>query len=161
MTGGISPKTCWASYKYEIRFWYTVASCWIFFVNNSTVYSLSGSQLSSWSNECKVSSPQRFVGTPCLMTAKTIYKFLFICPSFRIPFLFIKYHYIMANYRWQKVVESQQASSNTHKQTHFSCVTVLVSECCVLYQVSHINMLTDRTASILIQKCFLDTATHF
>ena len=33
MMGGVSPETCWASYKYEIKFWYTVASCWIFFVN--------------------------------------------------------------------------------------------------------------------------------
>jgi len=28
--GGVSPETCWASYKYEIKFRYTVASCWIF-----------------------------------------------------------------------------------------------------------------------------------
>jgi len=29
--GGVSPETCWASYKYEIiKFWYIVASCWIF-----------------------------------------------------------------------------------------------------------------------------------
>jgi len=31
--GGMSPKTCWASYKYEIKFRHTVASCWIFYVN--------------------------------------------------------------------------------------------------------------------------------
>jgi len=31
MMGGVSPETCWASYKYGImKFWYTVASCWIF-----------------------------------------------------------------------------------------------------------------------------------
>jgi hypothetical protein len=31
MMGGVSPKTCWASYKYGIiKFWYTVASCRIF-----------------------------------------------------------------------------------------------------------------------------------
>jgi hypothetical protein len=31
MMGGVSPKTCWASYKYgTIKFWYIVASCWIF-----------------------------------------------------------------------------------------------------------------------------------
>jgi len=30
MMGGVSPETCWASYKYEIiKFWYIVASCWI------------------------------------------------------------------------------------------------------------------------------------
>jgi hypothetical protein len=29
--GGMSPETCWASYKYgTIKFWYIVASCWIF-----------------------------------------------------------------------------------------------------------------------------------
>jgi hypothetical protein len=33
MMGGVSPETCWASYKYEIKFWYTVASYWIFYVN--------------------------------------------------------------------------------------------------------------------------------
>jgi len=31
MMGGVSPETCWASYKYGIiNFWYIVASCWIF-----------------------------------------------------------------------------------------------------------------------------------
>jgi hypothetical protein len=33
MMGGVSAETCWASYKYEIKFWYTVASCWISYVN--------------------------------------------------------------------------------------------------------------------------------
>jgi len=31
MMGGVSPETCWASYNYGIlKFWYIVASCWIF-----------------------------------------------------------------------------------------------------------------------------------
>jgi len=31
MMGGVLPETCWASYKYVIiKFWYIVASCWIF-----------------------------------------------------------------------------------------------------------------------------------
>jgi len=31
MMGGVSPETCWASYKYGIiKFWYIVASCWVF-----------------------------------------------------------------------------------------------------------------------------------
>jgi len=31
MMGGVSPETCWASYKHGIiKFWYTVASRWIF-----------------------------------------------------------------------------------------------------------------------------------
>jgi hypothetical protein len=34
----VSPETCWASYKYEIKFWYTVASCWIFFVNYTMMH---------------------------------------------------------------------------------------------------------------------------
>jgi len=38
MMGGVSPETCWASYKYEIKFWYTVASCWIFFVNYTMMH---------------------------------------------------------------------------------------------------------------------------
>jgi hypothetical protein len=34
MMGDVSPETCWASYKYGIiKFWYIVASCWIFFKN--------------------------------------------------------------------------------------------------------------------------------
>ena len=34
MMGGVSPETCWASYKYgKIKFWYSVATCWIFFMN--------------------------------------------------------------------------------------------------------------------------------
>jgi hypothetical protein len=32
MMGGVSPETCSASCKYEIKFWYTVASCWISYV---------------------------------------------------------------------------------------------------------------------------------
>jgi hypothetical protein len=38
MMGGVSPETCWASYKYEIKFWYTVVSCWIFFVNCTILF---------------------------------------------------------------------------------------------------------------------------
>jgi hypothetical protein len=31
MLSGVSPETCWASYKYGIiKFWYIVVSCWIF-----------------------------------------------------------------------------------------------------------------------------------
>ena len=31
MMAGVSPETCWALYKYGIiKFWYIVASCWIF-----------------------------------------------------------------------------------------------------------------------------------
>jgi hypothetical protein len=33
MIGGVSPETRWASYKYEIKFWCPVASCWIFCMN--------------------------------------------------------------------------------------------------------------------------------
>ena len=33
MTGGVSPETCWASYKSKIKFRHTVASCWIFYVS--------------------------------------------------------------------------------------------------------------------------------
>ena len=34
MMGGVSSETRWASYKYWIiKFWYIVASCWIFFMN--------------------------------------------------------------------------------------------------------------------------------
>jgi len=38
MMDGVSPETCWASYKYEIKFWYTVASCWIFYVNYTMMH---------------------------------------------------------------------------------------------------------------------------
>jgi hypothetical protein len=32
MMGGVSPETSWASCKYGIiKFWYIIASCWIFF----------------------------------------------------------------------------------------------------------------------------------
>ena len=36
--GGVSPETRWASYKYEIKFWYTATSCWIFYVNYTMVH---------------------------------------------------------------------------------------------------------------------------
>ena len=38
MMGGVSPETCWASYKYEIKFWYTVESCWIFYANYTMMH---------------------------------------------------------------------------------------------------------------------------
>jgi hypothetical protein len=38
MTGCVSPETCWASYKYEIKFWYTIVSCWIFYVNYTMMH---------------------------------------------------------------------------------------------------------------------------
>ena len=40
MMGGVSAETCWASHKYEIKFRYTVASCWIFFVNDTESFRL-------------------------------------------------------------------------------------------------------------------------
>jgi len=38
MMGGVSPETCRASYKNEIKFWFIVASCWIFFVNYTMMH---------------------------------------------------------------------------------------------------------------------------
>jgi hypothetical protein len=37
---GVSPETCWASYKYGIinKFWYTVVSCWIFLYEILTLF---------------------------------------------------------------------------------------------------------------------------
>jgi len=35
--GGVSPETCWATYKYEIKFWYTVASFWNFYTNYTMI----------------------------------------------------------------------------------------------------------------------------
>ena len=40
MMGGVSPETRRASYKYEIKFSYTVASCWIFYMNYGIAMSL-------------------------------------------------------------------------------------------------------------------------
>jgi len=40
MMGGVSPETSWASYKYEIKFWYTVTSCWISHVKELVCYSV-------------------------------------------------------------------------------------------------------------------------
>jgi hypothetical protein len=41
--GGVSPETCWASYKYGIiKFWYIVASCWIFLYELENHYCFSG-----------------------------------------------------------------------------------------------------------------------
>jgi hypothetical protein len=40
MIGGVSPETCWALYKYKIiKFWYIVASYWIFLWVNIFVVS--------------------------------------------------------------------------------------------------------------------------
>jgi len=36
--GGVLPETCWASDKYEIKIWYTVASCWIIYVNYTMMH---------------------------------------------------------------------------------------------------------------------------
>ena len=38
MMGSVSAETCWASHKYDIKFWYNVASCWIFFVNYTMMH---------------------------------------------------------------------------------------------------------------------------
>ena len=39
MMGGVSPEKCWASYKYGIiKFWYTVASCWVFLYELCILY---------------------------------------------------------------------------------------------------------------------------
>ena len=47
--GGVSPETCWASYKYEIKFWYAVASCRIFFVNCTKIrYKKQDLENNSW-----------------------------------------------------------------------------------------------------------------
>jgi hypothetical protein len=35
MMGGVSPETCRAPDQSQIKFLYTVATCWIFFVNLS------------------------------------------------------------------------------------------------------------------------------
>ena len=35
--GSVLPETCWASYKSEVKFWHTVASCWIFFFVDYTM----------------------------------------------------------------------------------------------------------------------------
>jgi len=44
--GGVSPETCWASYKYGIiKFWYIVASCWTF------LYEL---YYDAWIHECQI-----------------------------------------------------------------------------------------------------------
>ena len=50
----VSPETCWASYKYEIKFRYTVESCWIFFVNCelTALHSLSDSNERQSSMHC-------------------------------------------------------------------------------------------------------------
>ena len=47
MMGGVSPKTCWASYKYGIiKCWYIVASCWIFFMNCTMIHG--STNVKSW-----------------------------------------------------------------------------------------------------------------
>jgi hypothetical protein len=46
MMGDVSPETCWASYKYEIKFWYTVASCWIFYTNYTIMHGSTSIKLS-------------------------------------------------------------------------------------------------------------------
>jgi len=38
MMGGVSPETCWPSYKYEIKLWCTVASCWISYMYYSIMH---------------------------------------------------------------------------------------------------------------------------
>jgi hypothetical protein len=53
MMGGVSPETCWASHKYEIKLWYTVASCWIFFfMNYFFLFSLQPTIVQSISQHC-------------------------------------------------------------------------------------------------------------
>jgi len=49
MMGGVSPETCWASYKYGIiKFWYIVTYCWNFFMNCTTMHGSTNIKL--WQN---------------------------------------------------------------------------------------------------------------
>jgi hypothetical protein len=57
--GGVSPATCWASYKYEIKFWYTVESCWIFFVNYTMMHGSTDINTHSEGGEWSVSRTGR------------------------------------------------------------------------------------------------------
>jgi len=81
--GGVSPKTCRASYKYEIKFWYTVASCWIFYVNytmkhGSTQCMLLLRSLTLLSMELKVTGHSERNKRCCLQHAVKI-------PNFKTP----------------------------------------------------------------------------
>ena len=49
MTGGVSPKTCRASYKYGIiKFWYIVASCWIFLYELHNIRTIKSNISHNW-----------------------------------------------------------------------------------------------------------------
>jgi len=62
MMGCVSPETCWASYKYGIiKFWYTLASCWIF-LYESTLYNLrSDNVLHKYKSELTNRSLKQFI----------------------------------------------------------------------------------------------------
>jgi len=47
--GGMSPETCWASCKYGIiKFWYIVASCWVFLINCTMMHGSTDIKYSSF-----------------------------------------------------------------------------------------------------------------
>jgi hypothetical protein len=49
---GVSPETCWDSYKYKIKFWYTLASCWIFYMNYIIMHGSTNITVFIWRRMC-------------------------------------------------------------------------------------------------------------
>jgi hypothetical protein len=90
MMGGLLPETCWASYKYEIIFWYTVASSWVFYVN----YSCIGSVTDEFRNEHGGVLEWYWLKMTELCRGNLFHAALFITnPSFFISFCLSSYLY--------------------------------------------------------------------
>jgi len=67
MMGGVSPDTCWALYKYGIiKFWYIVASCWIFLYELNLSFLSVHSFRSAHQNSVRVSLPPHTCHKPRL-----------------------------------------------------------------------------------------------
>jgi hypothetical protein len=63
MMGGVSPETCWASYKYGImKFWYNVVPCWIFLYELLSFYVFHVIIISTTDSICKQHQPVAICG---------------------------------------------------------------------------------------------------
>jgi len=70
MMGGVSPETCWASYKYGIiKCWYIVAFCWIF------LYELAAIPQCRMLYETEVSDCRVLTSNCCFLTSVHSLKF--------------------------------------------------------------------------------------
>jgi len=83
--GGVWPETCWVLYKYEIKFWYTVASCWISYVNYIKMYGSTNNIFNRLRSKLINVCFLWFVIAFLKSRKATVSFLMFVCPSACLP----------------------------------------------------------------------------